>query len=75
MTTGLWLMLYGTALAWTAPSLLGRLTKTGLSPQMGVAAWLTAIATTGDRLGHCPGAHRRCGTRRSAKLFDSRPVS
>lgn len=46
MTTGLWLMLYGTALAWMAPSLLGRLTKTGLSPQMGVAAWLTAMATT-----------------------------
>ena len=46
MTTGLWLLLYGTALALFAPSLLGRLTKTGFSPQMGVAAWLTAIATT-----------------------------
>jgi Zn-dependent protease with chaperone function len=46
MTTGLWLLVYGSALAWLAPSLLGRLTKTGFSPQMGVAAWLTAIATT-----------------------------
>jgi Zn-dependent protease with chaperone function len=46
MTTGLWLLLYGTALAWLAPPLLRRLTKTGLSPQMGVAAWLTAMATT-----------------------------
>lgn len=46
MTAGLWLMLYGTALAWLAPSPLRRVTKTGLSPQMGVAAWLTAMATT-----------------------------
>lgn len=46
MTTGLWLMVYGTALAWLAPPLLGRLTRSGLSPQMGVAAWLTAVATT-----------------------------
>ena len=46
MTTGLWLLLYGTMLALLAPPLLGRLTRTGLSPQMGVAAWLTAIATT-----------------------------
>ena len=28
--------------AWLAPPLLGRLTRSGLSPQMGVAAWLTA---------------------------------
>jgi len=46
MTTGLWLLLYGAALAWLSPSLLRRLTKSGVSPQMGVAAWLTAIATT-----------------------------
>jgi Zn-dependent protease with chaperone function len=46
MTTGLWLLVYGSALAWLAPWPLGRLTKTGFSPQMGVAAWLTAIATT-----------------------------
>lgn len=46
MTTGLWLLLYGAALAFLSPSLLGRLTKSGVSPQMGVAAWLTAIATT-----------------------------
>ena len=31
MTTGLWLMMYGTALAWLAPAVLGRLTKTGAS--------------------------------------------
>ena len=46
MTTALWLLVYGLALAWLAPPLLGRLTRTGLSPQMGVAAWLTAVATT-----------------------------
>ncbi|MGQ9347080.1 M56 family metallopeptidase [Mycolicibacterium gilvum] len=46
MTSGLWLLVYGTALAWWAPMLLGRLTRTGLSPQMGVASWLTAVATT-----------------------------
>lgn len=46
MTTGLWLLLYGAALAWLSPTLLRRLTKSGVSPQMGVAAWLTAIAAT-----------------------------
>jgi Zn-dependent protease with chaperone function len=46
MTTGLWLLLYGAALAWLSPSLLRPLTKSGISPQMGVAAWLTAIAMT-----------------------------
>lgn len=46
MTTALWLLIYGIALAWLAPPLLRRLTRTGLSPQMGVAAWLTATATT-----------------------------
>lgn len=46
MTTGLWLLLYGAALAWLSPTLLRRLTRSGVSPQMGVAAWLTAIAAT-----------------------------
>lgn len=46
MTTGLWLLLYGAALAWLSPSLLRRLTTSGISPQMGVAAWLTAIVMT-----------------------------
>jgi Zn-dependent protease with chaperone function len=46
MTTGLWLLLYGAVLAWLSPSILGRLTRSGLSPQLGVAAWLTAIAMT-----------------------------
>lgn len=45
MTTALWLVVYGGALTWGAPVLLGRLTASGLSPRMGVAAWLTAIAT------------------------------
>lgn len=44
MTTGLWLLLYGAALACFAPSILERVTKPGVSPRMGVAAWLTAIA-------------------------------
>ncbi len=43
MTTALWLLLYGGALTWLAPPVLQRLTATGLSPRMGVAAWLTAI--------------------------------
>lgn len=46
MTTGLWLAVYSIALAFCAPSLLGRLARAGLSPRMEVAAWLTAIATT-----------------------------
>jgi Zn-dependent protease with chaperone function len=45
MTAGTWLLLYGTALAWLAPLVLGRLTRTGVSPQMGVAAWVMAVAT------------------------------
>ncbi|OBI79748.1 M56 family metallopeptidase [Mycobacterium sp. E740] len=46
MTTGLWLLVYGATLAWLSPSILARFTKSGISPQMGVAAWLTAIAMT-----------------------------
>ena len=46
MNTGFWLLLYGTALAFAAPPVLRRITRSGLSPQMGVAAWLTALATT-----------------------------
>lgn len=46
MTTGLWLLLYGAALAWLSPPLLRRLTKSGINPHMGAAAWLTAIAMT-----------------------------
>lgn len=43
MTTAMWLMLYGGTLTWLSPPLLRRLTHTGISPHMGVAAWLTAI--------------------------------
>jgi Zn-dependent protease with chaperone function len=43
MTTAVWLLLYGAALTWLAPPLLTRLTRSGVSPHMGVAAWLTAI--------------------------------
>ena len=43
MTTALWLLLYGGVLTWLSPPLLSRLTRSGISPHMGVAAWLTAI--------------------------------
>jgi Zn-dependent protease with chaperone function len=43
MTTAVWLLLYGAALTWLAPPLLTRLTRSGVSPHMGIAAWLTAI--------------------------------
>ena len=45
MTAALWLLLYGGAVTvtWLSPPLLSRLTRTGISPHMGVAAWLTAI--------------------------------
>ena len=44
MTTAVWLLLYGAALTWLAPPLLTRLTRSGVTPHMGIAAWLTAIA-------------------------------
>ena len=44
MTTALWLVLYGAALAWLAPPVLRRLTRGGISPSMGVAAWLATVA-------------------------------
>ena len=44
MTTALWLVFYGAALAWLAPPVLRRLTRGGVSPSMGVAAWLATIA-------------------------------
>lgn len=43
MTTAVWLLLYGGALTWLAPPLLTRLTRSGVTPHMGIAAWLTAI--------------------------------
>ncbi|MBX9641138.1 MAG: M56 family metallopeptidase [Mycobacteriaceae bacterium] len=43
MISALWLLLYGGALTWLAPPLLSRLTRSGITPRMGVAAWLTAL--------------------------------
>ena len=43
MTTAVWLLLYGAVLTWLAPPLLTRLTRSGVTPHMGIAAWLTAI--------------------------------
>lgn len=44
MTTAVWLLVYGGALTWLAPPLLTRMTRSGVTPHMGIAAWLTAIA-------------------------------
>jgi Zn-dependent protease with chaperone function len=46
MTTALWLVLYGAALAWGAPPILRRMTSHGISPHMSVAAWLATVAAT-----------------------------
>lgn len=43
MTTAGWLLLYGAVLTWLSPPLLTRMTRTGISPHMGIAAWLTAL--------------------------------
>ena len=43
MTTAVWLLVYGGVLTWLAPPLLTRLTRSGVTPHMGIAAWLTAI--------------------------------
>ncbi len=40
---------YTVAVAWTVPVLLGRLTRDGISPRLGLAAWLTAMATVAAR--------------------------
>jgi Zn-dependent protease with chaperone function len=36
---------YAVAVAWSVPALLGWLTARGVSPRLGLAAWLTAIAS------------------------------
>jgi beta-lactamase regulating signal transducer with metallopeptidase domain len=36
---------YALAVAWSAPVLLSRLTVPGISPRLGLAAWLTAMAS------------------------------
>lgn len=43
MTAAFYLLLYGALVTWLAPPLLSRLTRGGLNPRLGVAAWLTAI--------------------------------
>jgi Zn-dependent protease with chaperone function len=43
MTAAVYLMLYGALVTWLAPPLLSRLTRRGVDPRLGVAAWLTAI--------------------------------
>jgi Zn-dependent protease with chaperone function len=37
---------YALAVAWWTPALLSRLTAPGVSPRLGLAAWLTAMAST-----------------------------
>lgn len=44
MTTAILLLLYGAAVTWLCPPLLSRLTRRGVNPRLGVAAWLTTIA-------------------------------
>lgn len=43
MTAAVYLLAYGVLVTWLAPPLLSRLTRGGLNPQLGVAAWLTAV--------------------------------
>ncbi|MCF6386855.1 M56 family metallopeptidase [Mycobacterium sp. MBM] len=43
MTAAVYLLAYGALLTWLGPPVLSRLTRGGLNPQLGVAAWLTAV--------------------------------
>jgi Zn-dependent protease with chaperone function len=45
VTTAALLFGYAVAVAWAAPALLGRLTAGGVSARLGLAAWLTAMAS------------------------------
>jgi len=45
VSTALLLFGYAVAVAWCAPPLLGRLTAAGVSARLGLAAWLTAMAS------------------------------
>ncbi|MGO8961248.1 MAG: M56 family metallopeptidase [Streptosporangiaceae bacterium] len=45
MTQALLVSLYALAVAWHAPKVLTRLTATGLSARLGIAAWLVAMLT------------------------------
>lgn len=46
MRPALLVFLYAVALAWYVPAPLRRLTARGISPRLGLAAWLTAMAST-----------------------------
>ncbi len=43
MTTAVYLLIYGAMLSWLFPPVLTRLTQRGVSPRLGVAAWVTAV--------------------------------
>jgi Zn-dependent protease with chaperone function len=45
MRPALLMFVYAVAVAWSAPALLARLTRSGISPRVGLAAWLTAMAS------------------------------
>jgi Zn-dependent protease with chaperone function len=45
MTSALLTLGYAVAVAWLTPRLLSRLTARGASPRLGLAAWLTAMAS------------------------------
>ncbi|GAY17851.1 M56 family metallopeptidase [Mycobacterium sp. shizuoka-1] len=45
MTVAACLVLYAAGLTWLCPPILERITCHGLAPRLGVASWLTAIAT------------------------------
>jgi Zn-dependent protease with chaperone function len=45
MTAALVVLLYSVTVAWLVPSALARLTGTGFSARLGVAVWLTAMAS------------------------------
>ena len=51
MRPGLLVFGYAVAVAWGTPALLTRLTSAGLSARLGVAAWLTAMASVLASLG------------------------
>jgi Zn-dependent protease with chaperone function len=43
MSAAVYLLSYAALVTWLAPPLLSRLTRRGVSPRLGVAAWLSAI--------------------------------
>lgn len=45
MTAAAVVLIYSVAVAWRIPSVLTRLTETGSRPRLGIAVWLTAMAS------------------------------